>query len=169
MQGRRARDALFWELAVGWKWRGSRAISVQSHRLAGVRRWGWWLNGQGSRGGCASEVLGVSPARVREREGQGESVRSGSGACPDRHGRSGLGWLGGVGAREREWPRLGNMRGAEAMLRAFAWSERQRGSGELEVSYLGGFQSKGEERGLGYTHGAIRWGRRVDGLQIPAW
>jgi hypothetical protein len=81
MHGRRVRGALFWELAVGWKWRDGRAVLVQSRRHAGARQWGWWLNGQGSRGGCTSEVLGVSPARVREREGQGESMELRSGAC----------------------------------------------------------------------------------------
>jgi hypothetical protein len=83
--------------------------------------------------------------------------------------RAGWGWLGGVGAREREWLRLGNMRGAEKVLHALSWSERQRGSGELEVGCLGGCQSKGEERGLGCTRGAARWGSRVDGVQVPAW
>jgi hypothetical protein len=38
---------------------------VQSPQSVGVRRWSWWSNGQGSRGGCASGVLGVSPFRVR--------------------------------------------------------------------------------------------------------
>jgi hypothetical protein len=67
---------------------------VQSHQHTSVQRWGGWLNGQGSRDGCASRVLGLSSARVHEREGQREGVRSGSGACPNRHGRSGLGVTG---------------------------------------------------------------------------
>jgi hypothetical protein len=83
--------------------------------------------------------------------------------------RAGWGCLGGVGAREREWLRLGNMRGAERVLRALAWSERHRGSGELEVGCLAGCQSKGEERGLACTRGAARWGHRGGGEAVLAW
>jgi hypothetical protein len=41
---------------------------VQSPQRAGVRRWWWRSNGQESRGGYASGVLGWREARVRERE-----------------------------------------------------------------------------------------------------
>jgi hypothetical protein len=76
VQGRRAHVVLLWKLAVGWEWQNGHAVSVQSRRGASVRRWGEWLNRQGSRGACASRVLGLSLARVHEREGQGEGVRS---------------------------------------------------------------------------------------------
>jgi hypothetical protein len=71
--------------------------SVQSPQCAGVRLWWWWSNGQGSRGGCASRVLGLSRPRVRERERQGESVELNSGPCPDRRGRYRLGVSGRCG------------------------------------------------------------------------
>jgi hypothetical protein len=44
---------------------------VQSNQRAGVRWWRWRSNGQGRGSSCASGVLELSPARVREREGQG--------------------------------------------------------------------------------------------------
>jgi hypothetical protein len=79
----------------GWPEVARRACHfVQSHRHASGRQWGGWLNGQGIRGGCASRVRGLSPARMREREGQKEGVRSRSGAYPNRRGRSGLGVAG---------------------------------------------------------------------------
>jgi hypothetical protein len=71
---------------------------------------------------------------------------------------AGWGWLGGVGAREREWLRLGNTRGAGVSLRALVWSEGQREGVELEVVYLGFCQGEGEGRGKRGTPGADRWG-----------
>jgi hypothetical protein len=45
----------------------------------------------------------------------------------------GWGWLGGCGAQEREWLRLGNTRGAVVLVRPFVWSERQGGGADFEV------------------------------------
>jgi hypothetical protein len=53
---------------------GTDALVVQSCHRVGVRRWWWRSNGQGSRGGCASGVLGWCGARVRERNQPGVSV-----------------------------------------------------------------------------------------------
>jgi hypothetical protein len=46
---------------------------------------------------------------------------------------AGWGSLGGSGARERERARLGNTRGTVVLVRAFVWSERQRGGVDFEV------------------------------------
>jgi hypothetical protein len=83
--------------------------------------------------------------------------------------RADWGCLGGVGARGWKRARLGNTRGSERVLRALVGSERQRGSGELKVGCLGGCQSKGEERGIGGTPGADRWGGVVYWVQLPSW
>jgi hypothetical protein len=83
--------------------------------------------------------------------------------------RAGWGCPGGGGARERKWARLGTKRDAEREMRVLAWSERQRGSEELEVSCLGLCPERGHWRGLGFTQGADRWGCRVGWVQILAW
>jgi hypothetical protein len=84
------------------------------------------------------------------------------------HG-AGCGWLGGGGAREREWARLGTKRDAEREMRVLVWSGGQRGGVELEVVCLGLCPERGRGRGLGFTQGADRWGCRVGWVQILAW
>jgi hypothetical protein len=107
--------------------------SVQSPQRAGVRRWWGWSNGQGSRGGCASRVLGLSRPRVREREGHGESVESDSGPCPDRRGRYGLGVVGRCGCEGVETGSPGD-------------SVRHRGV-TAHARLVGGAERRGEARG----------------------
>jgi hypothetical protein len=41
------------------------------------------LMGKQERGGCANGFLGARSIRVHEREGQGGSVETSSGPCPD--------------------------------------------------------------------------------------
>jgi hypothetical protein len=50
-----------------------------------------------------------------------------------------------------------------------AWSERQREGVELEVGCLGVYQSKGEERGMGDTPEADRWGGGAVWVLVHAW
>jgi hypothetical protein len=82
---------------------------------------------------------------------------------------AGWGWVGGVGAREREGSRLGNTRGAGTPLRALIWSERQREGVELEVGCLGFCQGKGKGREIGGTLEADSWGCGVVWVQVHAW
>jgi hypothetical protein len=73
--------------------------------------------------------------------------------------RAGWGWLGGGGAREREWARLGTKRDAEREMRALVWSGGQRGGVEVEVVCLGLCQGKGEgrERAPQRLTGRVGW------------
>jgi hypothetical protein len=67
---------------------------------------------------------------------------------------AGWGWLGGMGAREREWLRLGNTRGAERRVRVLVWSGGQREGVEAEVTCLGLCPERGHgERGRVYPRG----------------
>jgi hypothetical protein len=72
--------------------------------------------------------------------------------------RAGWGWIGGGGAWERERARLGTQRDAEGGMRSLVWSERQRGSGGLEVVCLGLCPERGRGGELGFTQVADRWG-----------
>jgi hypothetical protein len=121
-------------------WSGHVGVQVFDRR-------GGVLTGKGERGAAPMGFWGLALSMcLNERDREGAWSQAQGRIQIDVAG-AGWGWLGSAGARERGWLRLGNTRGAEKVLRTLAWSERQRGSGELEVGCLGGCQSKVEERG----------------------
>jgi hypothetical protein len=82
----------------------------------------------------------------------------------------GRGWgsIGASGARAAKRPRLGTTRSAKLLLRASAWSERQRGGASFEVLDPVPCPEHGRRWGLGFTPVADRWGRVVYRVHIPA-
>jgi hypothetical protein len=96
-------------------------------------------------------------------------MESSPGPCPDRRRRNRLGVAGRCGCTGEGVASPGeHARGREGVAHASLVEETER-EWELEVGCLGGCQSKGEERGIGCTRGASRWGHRGGGVRIPAW
>jgi hypothetical protein len=83
----------------------------------------------------------------------------------------GAGWgsLGGGGAWEREWSRLGNTQGAVVLVRAFVRSERQRGGVDFKVLDPVLCPERGRRWRLGFTLMADRWGGVAYWVCVPAW
>jgi hypothetical protein len=93
----------------------------------------------GERAGVAAPVgcwCGVESMCLNESEWERAWGRERGRVQSDMHG-AGWGWLGGGGAREREWACLWTKRDAEREMCVLVWSGGQRGGVEVEVVCLG--------------------------------